>query len=187
MFGRHVARTGAVNAISFALANHKEHYNRSHKPLFMKVGDWAMIKFHKGYSILLSVGVIKKLIQQYVGPFRIVKRVGRLAYKLDVSNDWKNHLVFSITQLELAPSPAEDLFQRLRPQHPPSVFVESDTDHNKSFETKRLSINAQSRKVGAWLSNILSAGLNTAPNKTSSTISRTLTMPPTLSRLTKRA
>ena len=65
----YVARTGAADAIFFALANHKEHYNRSHQPLFMKVGDWAMLKLHKGYSILSSVGVTKKLTHQYVGPF----------------------------------------------------------------------------------------------------------------------
>lgn len=35
----YVARTKATDAISFALANHKEHNDRSHQPLFMKVGD----------------------------------------------------------------------------------------------------------------------------------------------------
>ncbi len=65
----YVARAAAADAILFALANHKEHYNRSHQPLFMKVGDLAMLKLHKGYSILSSVGVTKMLTQQYVGPF----------------------------------------------------------------------------------------------------------------------
>ncbi len=133
----YVARTRAVDVISFALANHKEYYNRSHQPLFMKVGDWAMIKLLKGYSIPSSVGVTKKLTQQYVGPFRIIKRVGCLAYKLDIPNDWRIHPVFSVAQLEPAPSPTEDPFQRPRPQHPPSVFVKSDTDYHKSFKIER--------------------------------------------------
>lgn len=42
----------------------------------MKVGDWAMFKLHKGYSILFSVSVTKKLTQQYVGSFKIVKKIG---------------------------------------------------------------------------------------------------------------
>ncbi len=83
----YVAHTKATNAKSFALANHKEHYNRSHKPLFMKVGDWDMLKLHKGYSIPSSVGVTKKLTQQYVGPFQIVERVGRPAYRLELPSD----------------------------------------------------------------------------------------------------
>ena len=40
----YVARTAAADAILFAFANQKEHYNRSHQPLFIKVGDWAMLK-----------------------------------------------------------------------------------------------------------------------------------------------
>ena len=96
-----------------------------------------MIKLHKGYSILSSVGVTKKLTQQYVGPFRIIKRVGRLAYKLDVPNDWKIHPVFSIAQLEPASSPIKDLFERTRLQHPPSVFVKGDINYHKSFKIER--------------------------------------------------
>lgn len=53
----------------------------------MKVGDWAILKLHKGYSILSSVSITKKLTQQYIGPFQIVEKVGRLAYKLKVPSD----------------------------------------------------------------------------------------------------
>ena len=70
------ACTDATNAISFALANQKAHYNRKHQPLFMKVGDWAMLRLYKGYSIPSSVGVTKKLTQQYVGPFCVVEKIG---------------------------------------------------------------------------------------------------------------
>lgn len=35
----YITHTGAANAISFALANYKEHYDRSYQPLFIKVGD----------------------------------------------------------------------------------------------------------------------------------------------------
>ncbi len=83
----YVARTGAADAISFALANQQEHYDKSHQPLFMRVGDWAMLKLHKSYSIPSSVGITKKLTQQYVGPFQIVEKVGCLAYRLDISSD----------------------------------------------------------------------------------------------------
>ena len=89
-------RTDATDAISFALANQKAHYDRKHQPLFMKVGDWAMLKLHKGYFIPFSAGVMKKFTQQYIGPFRIPEKVGRLAYKLDVPLDWRVHPVFSV-------------------------------------------------------------------------------------------
>ena len=55
--------TDTVDAISFALANQKAHYDRKHQTLFIKVGDWAMLKLYKGYSIPSSAGVTKKLTQ----------------------------------------------------------------------------------------------------------------------------
>lgn len=73
----------------------------------MKIGDWVMLKLYKGYSIPSSVGVTKKLTQQYVGPFQIVKRIGQLAYRLEVPSDWKIYLVFLVAQLEPAPNPFE--------------------------------------------------------------------------------
>lgn len=141
------ARADAADAISFALANQKAHYNRKHQSLFLKVGDWAMLRLHKGYFIPSSLGVTKKLTQQYVGPFQVLERVGRLAYKLDVPHDWRIYLVFSIAQLEPAPLPAKDPFGRLRPEHPPPVFVEGDTDAVKSFEIDRL-LNKRTVKKG---------------------------------------
>ena len=71
-----MARTEVADTISFALANHKEHYYKSHQPLFMKVGDWAMLKLPKGHLISFSVGVTKILTQQYVGLSQIVEKAG---------------------------------------------------------------------------------------------------------------
>lgn len=63
------ARTDIVEAMFFVLVNQKAYYNQKYQLFFMKVKDWAILKLHKGYSIPFFAGVIKKLIQQYVGPF----------------------------------------------------------------------------------------------------------------------
>ena len=145
-----VAHTDAANAISFALLNQKEHYNRKYQPLLMKVGDWAMLRLHKGYSIPSSAGVTKKLTQQYIDPFRIKERVRRLAYRLEIPSDWRIHPVFSVAQLELAPEPSIDSFRRPHPHHPTAVFVDGDTDSLKSFEIDRL-LNKRTIKRGRGL------------------------------------
>lgn len=62
-----------------------------------------MLTLHKGYSIPFSVGITKKLTQEYVDPFSILEKISRLAYKLDDPLDWKVHSVFSVAQLEPAP------------------------------------------------------------------------------------
>lgn len=119
------ACTDTAEAISFALLNQKVTYDRKHQPLFMKVRKWAILRLHKGYSISTTAEVTKKLTQQYVGLFRVVEKVGCLAYKFDVSPNWRIHPVFSVAQLELAPPPAKDPFGRPFPTNPLLVFVES--------------------------------------------------------------
>ena len=72
----YVACIEAIDAIFFALTNQKKYYNRNYQLLFMKVGDWAMLKLYKDYSIPSSIGITKKLIQQYIGPFQFVEKIG---------------------------------------------------------------------------------------------------------------
>ena len=112
----------------------------------MKVGEWALLWLHKGYSIPALAGVTKKLTQQYVGPFHIMKKVGRLAYRLDVPPDWRIYPVFSVAQLESAPPPAEDPFGRPFPSNLLPVFVEGNTNKVKSFEVEKLLNKWQVRK-----------------------------------------
>ena len=140
------ACTDAAEAVFFALLNQKVTYNRKHQPLFMKVGEWAMLRLHKGYSIPVTTGVTKKLTQQYIGPFRIVEKVGCLAYRLNVPPNWRIHPVFSVAQLEPAPPPAKDPFGRPFPSNLPLVFVEGDTDKVKSFEIEKFLNKRQIKK-----------------------------------------
>ena len=147
------ARIAAEDAISFAQMNFKFHYDRKHQPMFMKVGDYALIRLHKGYSIpAIQAGSLStKLARQYVGPFRVLAKVGRLAYRLDIPAHWQIHPVFTIAQLEPAEAPADDPFHRPRPDHPPSVFVQGDTDEWKSFEIDQL-LNKRTTRRGRGLS-----------------------------------
>ena len=52
-------------------------------PMFLKVNDIALIWLYKGYSLPYAK-VSKKLGQQYAGLFKVLKRIGRLAYRLEI-------------------------------------------------------------------------------------------------------
>ena len=80
-----IVRFKIKNALDFAQIAQKFHYNKFHQPMFFKVGDKAFIKLHKEYNILLTTLLKKKLSQQYVGPFTVIEKVKRLAYKLNIS------------------------------------------------------------------------------------------------------
>lgn len=79
--------------------------------IFLDVGDWTLLRLHKGYKIPFTLGVTKKLTQHYVGPFQVLERVGRPAYKLDIPEGWLIHSVFTVAQLDPRPNPAYDPFK----------------------------------------------------------------------------
>ena len=101
--------------------------------MFMKVGDYANLRLHRGY-ILPAMKKNPKLSQQFIGPFKILRRVGRLAYELDIPPTWRIHPVFTIAMLEPAPPPDSDPFHRPRPNHPESVEVDGEPE----WEIERL-------------------------------------------------
>lgn len=85
----------------------------------------ALLRLHKGYKIPATAGIITKLTQQYVGPFRVVERIGRLAYRLSIPTHWKVHPVFTIAQLE--PYITGDPFESILPAQPPDLQAERES------------------------------------------------------------
>ena len=78
------ARSTAADAIAFTQMSQKFHYNRKHQPLFLKPSDKAYLRLHKGYSIPSTASTKRVLGQQYIGPFKILSKVGSQAYKLNI-------------------------------------------------------------------------------------------------------
>lgn len=115
-------RKEAKDAIDFAHLTYKRHYDRAHQQLSFEVNDLALLRLHKGYKIPATKGIITKLTQQFVGPFRVIERIGRLAYRLDITSHWKVHPVFTIAQLE--PYVTGDPFERHLPAQPADLHAE---------------------------------------------------------------
>ncbi len=116
----------------------------------MKVGNWAMLRLHKSYSISSLAGVIKKLIQQYVSPFQIKEKVRHLVYRLEIPSNYKINLVFLVVQFEPTPKPSNNPFWCFYLHHPLAMFVASDTDNLESFEINCL-LNKRMIKKGKSL------------------------------------
>ena len=146
-----VARLEAADAIAFAQMHAKYHYDRRHHPQFFRQGDYALLRLHRGYDIPATKLTGRKYGLQFVGPFRVVERIGKLAYRLDIPDTWKVHPVFSVAQLEACPDPQDDPYQKdrpvPRPDEPPPVFVEGDTPTSKSYELAKI-LNKRVMKKG---------------------------------------
>ncbi|ESZ92704.1 hypothetical protein SBOR_6916 [Sclerotinia borealis F-4128] len=119
-------RMEVSDAIDLASMKMKRAYDRFHTPMFFGVGNWVLLRLHKGYNIPSSKKLGKKLSQQYTHPLQIVERVGRLAYKLAIPEHWRVHPIFSVVQLEPSTSPHEDPFRRHKFQHDEAVDEEQN-------------------------------------------------------------
>ena len=132
-------REQAEDSMAFANATAKARYDRRHKPVNLAVGSQAFLKLHDGYEI---PGVHPKLGRQRVGPFKILERVGQLAYRLELRPNMRIHPVISIAQLE--PAKTGDPYNRSKDDEPGPVqeaidtsrdFVKKDT---KPYEVERV-------------------------------------------------
>ena len=94
-------------SLQFAQACQSLMYNAKHKLKEFNVGDYVMFNM-KDYN--LAGHSKNKLAARRVGPFRILERHGRLAYKLDLPAGYRMHPVFSVAKLE--PAVGRDLHTR---------------------------------------------------------------------------
>ena len=129
-------RNEAKKAIAFAIMSSKRIYDKKHSPLHLRPGDYAYIQLHKGYQIHSAWN--KKLENQYAGPFQVLEKVSRLAYRLKLPDHWRIHPVFSIAHLKPVKDLKKDPYQRPVPDQPPAVYVEGDTPTLQSYELERL-------------------------------------------------
>ena len=118
------ARIDAADALDLTTMNMKYHYDCHHTAMFLAPGDWALLQLHKGYNLPSEYN--PKLSQQYAGPFKILGKVGHLAYHLQLPEHWHIHNVFSIAQLEPALPPGSDPYKCPIPEEPGPVEPETD-------------------------------------------------------------
>lgn len=64
------------------------------------VGDWVFVKLKPYKQSTLHLQRDHKLVRRYFGPYKILKPVGAVAYKLDLPEAAKIHSVFHVSALK---------------------------------------------------------------------------------------
>ncbi|GKE39431.1 hypothetical protein Tco_1462836 [Tanacetum coccineum] len=86
--------------IQAARDRQKSYADRRHKPLEFEVGDKVMLKVSPWKGVI-HFGKRGKLNPRYMGPFKILDRVGMLAYRLELPEQLSRvHSTFHVSNLK---------------------------------------------------------------------------------------
>ena len=91
---RLVKREEANDVMIFISIIMKARYDSKHLNVNLKKGDEAFLRLHNEYFILDLSN--RKLSQQRVNPFKILAKIDRLTYRLQLSSVMKIHLVIFV-------------------------------------------------------------------------------------------
>ena len=119
--------------MAFANIATKLRYDRIYKALRLNEGSLVFLRLYYGYRI---PGVYYKYSNQRVGPFKILEKVGKLVYRLELPSNMYIYPVISVAQIEPVIDPADDPYHRL-PLPPGPVEEEDQNPINPLYEIER--------------------------------------------------
>ena len=130
----------ATTLLTQAQQRQQEYANNHRRDVQFKVGDEVMLST----SHLRDIGRSAKLSARYIGPYKVIKVISPVAYKLNLPSSLRIHPAFHVSKLKKYESNDERRFpQREQQVRPPPVTV----DGEEKYEVEAI-INKRMRKYG---------------------------------------
>ena len=105
----------------------------------MKAGNYVILRLYRGYKLFIIVNI--KLFVQLIKFFKIIERIGKLAYRLQLLKYYRIHDIINIAYFEFILNPAGDLYNRRFLLSSPVTI-----GTNNEYEIDRLLIKRRIRK-----------------------------------------
>lgn len=137
----------------------KKYADQNRREVIFQVGDWVYLKVaaQKGRDRFGKVG---KLATRYIGPYRVMQRVGEVAYQLELPSDMALHPVFHVSMLrrhirdptEVEPQRVENLRSNLTYPEGPLRIGERRIRKLKNREIPQVQVfwGKQRRVIVTW-------------------------------------
>ncbi|GKA85545.1 hypothetical protein Tco_0807199 [Tanacetum coccineum] len=98
-------REQALNMLKFCLKRAQDRMrnlaNKNRSDRVFEVGMWVYLNLQPHRQVTIRQGQQNKLSSKYFRPFMIIKKVGVVAYKLELPSTSQVHHVFHVSQLKL--------------------------------------------------------------------------------------
>ncbi|KAL4303471.1 hypothetical protein GQ457_10G029000 [Hibiscus cannabinus] len=78
----------------------KNQADKHRRELELEEGSWAFVRLQPYRHLSLRLQKHHKLGPSFFGPYRIIKRIGQVAYKLELPDSTRIHPVFHVSQLK---------------------------------------------------------------------------------------
>ncbi|KAL2251583.1 UNVERIFIED_CONTAM: Transposon Tf2-11 polyprotein [Sesamum indicum] len=98
----------AKSCLEKAQKRMKKYADQNRRFIEFNAGDLVIVKVPDPRLSKSLRGRDPRLMQKYVGPLSIIKRIGTVAYKVELPSWWKIHNVFHVSQLKKYSADKED-------------------------------------------------------------------------------